>query len=67
VTILFDVEAPSRRDDRQWFGRNDGNKMVVFDRSDQKAGDYTDVRITGATPNTLKGDVLDNRSGAPGS
>lgn len=57
------VEAPSRRDDRQWFGRNDGNKMVVFDGADQKAGDYIDVRITGATPNTLKGEIVDRTAG----
>jgi tRNA-2-methylthio-N6-dimethylallyladenosine synthase len=59
------VEAPSRRDDRQWFGRNDGNKMVVFDRSDQKAGDYIDVRITGTTPNTLKGEITGLEYSAP--
>ena len=52
------VEAPSKRDDNQWFGRNDGNKMVIFDRTDQRVGDYITVGITGATPNTLKGEIV---------
>jgi tRNA-2-methylthio-N6-dimethylallyladenosine synthase len=59
------VEAPSKRDDRQWFGRNDGNKMVIFDRTDQQAGEYIRVRITGATPNTLKGEDVGPQSSAP--
>lgn len=49
------VEGPSKRDPREWFGRTDGNKMAVFPRSDQKAGDYVEVKITDATANTLKG------------
>jgi len=49
------VEGPSKRDESEWFGRTDGNKILVFPRTDQKAGDYVNVEITDATANTLKG------------
>ena len=52
------VEAPSRRDDNDWYGRTDGNKTTVFKRTDQKAGDYINVKITDATPHTLKGEAI---------
>ena len=52
------VEAPSKKDENYWYGRTDGNKMVVFARTDQEIGAYIDVKITGATPNTLKGEVI---------
>jgi tRNA-2-methylthio-N6-dimethylallyladenosine synthase len=51
------VEAPSKRSTQEWYGRDDGNKMVIFPRTDQTAGDYVYVKITDATPNTLKGMV----------
>ncbi len=52
------VEAPSKKDENYWYGRTDGNKMVVFARTDQEIGAYIDVRITDATPNTLKGEAI---------
>jgi tRNA-2-methylthio-N6-dimethylallyladenosine synthase len=52
------VEGPSKRDPREWFGRTGGNKMAVFPRSDQKAGDYIRIKITDATANTLKGRAI---------
>lgn len=52
------VEGPSKRDPEEWYGRTDGNKMAVFPRTDQKAGDYIRVKITGATAYTLKGNVI---------
>jgi len=52
------VEAPSKKSDSDWFGRNDGNKMVIFRRTDQKPGDYINVKITAASANTLKGEVV---------
>jgi len=52
------VEGPSKRDPDEWFGRTDGNKMVIFPRSDQNAGDYVMVKITDATANTLKGKLI---------
>ncbi len=52
------VEGPSKRDPEEWFGRTDGNKMAIFPRADQNAGDYVRVKITGATANTLKGKLV---------
>ncbi len=52
------VEAPSRKNKDDWYGRNDGNKMVIFRRTDEKPGNYIKVRITAASANTLKGDVV---------
>ena len=51
------VEGPSKKSETDWFGRNDGNKMVIFPRNNQKPGDYIKVRMTTATANTLKGTV----------
>ncbi len=51
------VEAPSKRDSNEWYGRTDGNKMAIFRRTDQKVGDYIKVKITDASPNTLKCEV----------
>jgi len=52
------VEGSSKRDNSEWFGREDGNKMVIFKRTDQKPGDFIDIRITDATSVTLKGEIV---------
>ena len=49
------VEGESRRNEAEWFGRTDGNKVVVFSHGGEKMGDYIKVEIVDATPNTLKG------------
>jgi tRNA-2-methylthio-N6-dimethylallyladenosine synthase len=49
------VEGPGKKDDGVWFGRNDGNKVVVFPRTREKSGEYINVKITSASANTLKG------------
>jgi tRNA-2-methylthio-N6-dimethylallyladenosine synthase len=52
------VEGTSKRESRDWSGRTDGNKMVVFPRTDQNPGQYIKVKIHSASANTLKGDVV---------
>jgi tRNA-2-methylthio-N6-dimethylallyladenosine synthase len=52
------VEGRSKKNDSEWFGRNDGGKMVIFPRAGQRPGDYINVRINSASANTLKGDVI---------
>ncbi len=52
------VEALSKRNENEWYGRTDGNKMAIFRRTDEKVGDYVKVRITDASPNTLKSEVV---------
>jgi tRNA-2-methylthio-N6-dimethylallyladenosine synthase len=49
------VEGVSRRRDDQLKGRTDGNKMVVFDDTGAKPGDYVDVLIRECTSATLIG------------
>jgi tRNA-2-methylthio-N6-dimethylallyladenosine synthase len=58
MTVL--VEGRSKRNADDWFGRTDGNKMVIFPRTNQKAGDYIDVLINDASANTLKGVIADS-------
>ncbi len=55
-TVL--VEGPSRRSEDKLAGRNDANKMVVFDRRDYRPGEYAKVRITDSTSATLLGEPL---------
>jgi len=52
------VEGPSKRDPDEWFGRTEGNKMAIFPRTGQKAGDYINIKIDDATTNTLKGKLI---------
>ena len=52
------VEGPSKRNPSEWSGRDDGNKIVIFPRTSENVGDYVKVRITSASPNTMKGVVI---------
>jgi tRNA-2-methylthio-N6-dimethylallyladenosine synthase len=52
------IEGESRRSDLQWFGRNDQNAVVVFDKGTHLPGDYVQVEITGCTGATLFGHVV---------
>lgn len=58
------VEAPSKRNKEEWYGRTDGNKVAIFRRTDEKVGDYIKVVITDATPNTLKSEVVSSEKQA---
>jgi len=42
----------------QLLGRNDGNKIVVFPDNGARPGDFVNVRVYEATPNTLIGEVV---------
>jgi tRNA-2-methylthio-N6-dimethylallyladenosine synthase len=52
------VDNVSKRSDLQMAGRNDQNKVIVFDRKDCKLGDYVDVKCTSCTAATLKGEIV---------
>jgi len=52
------VEGSSKRDSLDWYGRSEGNKMVIFPRTVQKIGDYVNIKIHSASANTLKGAVV---------
>jgi tRNA-2-methylthio-N6-dimethylallyladenosine synthase len=51
------VEGPSKKSN-QLFGRNDGNKIVVFPDQAQKVGDFVHVKIDEVTPHTLIGTMV---------
>lgn len=51
------IEGVSKRSKEQLFGRTEQNKVVVFNRSEHRIGQYVRVRITEASSATLKGEV----------
>lgn len=52
------IDGSSRRDERQWRGRTDTNKVVVFTHVDGGVGEYVDVHIDRVTSATLFGSPL---------
>jgi tRNA-2-methylthio-N6-dimethylallyladenosine synthase len=50
------VEKPSRRDPRELSGRTDNNRVVNFTAPPESLGRFVNVRITGALPNSLRGE-----------
>ena len=49
------VEGVSKRSDKQLFGRNSQNKVIIFDRGNHQKGDYVTVTVTDCTAATLIG------------
>lgn len=54
-TVL--VEGPSRKDANQFAGRTENNRVVNFDGDASMLGEFIDVTITEALPNSLRGTV----------
>ncbi|HHJ16771.1 MAG TPA: tRNA (N6-isopentenyl adenosine(37)-C2)-methylthiotransferase MiaB, partial [Gammaproteobacteria bacterium] len=52
------VEGPSRKDPAQMAGRTENNRMVNFDAGKALVGRFVRVRITGANPNSLRGEFI---------
>lgn len=55
------VEGPSRKSERDYTGRTETNKTVIFPHADEQPGDYLDIRIDRANSATLFG----MRTGVP--
>ncbi len=53
------VDGPSRKDEGEWRGRTDTNKVVIFPKGDVQIGDYIHVKIHRASAATLFGSVVD--------
>ncbi|WP_242928067.1 tRNA (N6-isopentenyl adenosine(37)-C2)-methylthiotransferase MiaB [Pontibacter vulgaris] len=53
------VENFSKKSDQQLSGRNDQNKVVVFDKKHYKKGDYVNVFVTDCSVGTLFGEAVD--------
>ena len=52
------VDATSRRRDWELSGRTSGNTVVNFPGHPSWVGRLVDVRITGANPNSLRGEAI---------
>ena len=53
------VEGPSRKDPEVLTGRTRQNKLVHFPSSPIRPGSYATVRVTGAAPHHLRGEVVE--------
>lgn len=53
------VEGFSKRSRDQMSGRNQQNKMVVFNKGNSRIGQFVNVRITGSTSATLLGEIVE--------
>ena len=52
------VEGVSKKSREQLFGRNEQNKVIIFDKNNHRIGQYVKVRVTGCTPATLLGEPV---------
>ena len=52
------VERPSRKDANEMSGRTENNRVVNFAGPARLIGEFVDVRITQAMPNSLRGEVV---------
>jgi tRNA-2-methylthio-N6-dimethylallyladenosine synthase len=52
------VEHPSRKDPQQIAGRTENNRVVNFTADSSLIGNFIDVKITEALPNSLRGELL---------
>jgi len=52
------VSGPSRKDPGQLSGRTANNRVVNFEGSPELVGDFVDVNITEALPNSLRGELV---------
>jgi tRNA-2-methylthio-N6-dimethylallyladenosine synthase len=52
------VERPSRKDPTELSGRTENNRVVNFQGQPRLIGQFVDVRITAAMPNSLRGEVV---------
>ncbi len=58
------VERHARKDARELAGRTEHNRVVNFAAPESLIGQFVDVRITGAMPNSLRGELLDQPAAA---
>ena len=52
------VERPARKDATQLAGRTENNRVVNFDGPTELIGQFVELRITEALPNSLRGELL---------
>ena len=52
------VERPSRKNPKEMAGRTENNRVVNFEASRDILGQFVDVRITSASNNSLRGELV---------
>jgi tRNA-2-methylthio-N6-dimethylallyladenosine synthase len=52
------IEGPSRKDTKELCGRTENNRVVNFAGDSELIGQFVDVRITKALPNSLRGELI---------
>ncbi len=52
------VEKPSRKDPAELSGRTENNRVVNFKGQSRLIGEFVDIRITEAMPNSLRGEIV---------
>ncbi len=54
------IEADSKKNERDWMGRNSQNKVIVFPKNEKnlKPGDYAWVKVINCTQATLLGEIV---------
>jgi tRNA-2-methylthio-N6-dimethylallyladenosine synthase len=54
------IEGDSKKNDKEWKGRNSQNKVIVFPKNNTaiKKGDYVEVQVTDCTQATLLGQII---------
>lgn len=56
------IEGESKKDNKDWKGRNSQNKVMVFAKgnTNYKKGDYVNVKVNEVTQGTLLGEIVTN-------
>jgi tRNA-2-methylthio-N6-dimethylallyladenosine synthase len=52
------IEGTSKKNENDFYGRTDQNKVVVFAKGDYKLGDYVNTKIIDCTAGTLLGEII---------
>jgi tRNA-2-methylthio-N6-dimethylallyladenosine synthase len=56
------VEGPSKKNPMELRGRTENNRVVNFEGPHSVIGQFVDVRITEALPNSLRGELIRTES-----
>jgi tRNA-2-methylthio-N6-dimethylallyladenosine synthase len=57
------VEGPSRKDPNELCGRTENNRVVNFSGEPELIGQFADVLISSALPNSLRGELTEHSTG----
>ena len=52
------IEKTSKKNENEWCGRNEQNKVIIFPKGNYNVGDYVNVLVESANKATLKGIVV---------